>query len=169
MRVQLRIVGDDNSVISEDEIMHLDKGDDRLGAIGLSFDEARTMLAGIQKRVVSTQEASFLGVRLLTLRFVTLPAITNFPPGTRRSSHKGPSPGRGYLTAICRKRITISKNLIRLLATGSRSPARTHHKGGPPVRWMRSVLPAHGTRPAVANAGDTMWSAAEPGRRHHGS
>jgi len=30
IQIQLRIVSDDNSVISEDKILHLDKGDDRL-------------------------------------------------------------------------------------------------------------------------------------------
>jgi hypothetical protein len=30
IQVQLRIVGDDSSVISEGEILHLDKGDDQL-------------------------------------------------------------------------------------------------------------------------------------------
>ena len=39
---------DDNSVISEGEILHFDKGDDRLEVIGLSFDEAKAVLAGIQ-------------------------------------------------------------------------------------------------------------------------
>ena len=59
-QTQLRIVDDDNSVISEDVILHLDKGDDRLEVIGLSFDEAKAALAGIQGRVVSAQAASFL-------------------------------------------------------------------------------------------------------------
>src|SRR6187431_252903 len=59
-QIQLRIVDDDNSVISEDVILHLDKGDDRLEVIGLSFDEAKAALAGIQGRVVTAQAASFL-------------------------------------------------------------------------------------------------------------
>ena len=57
-QIQLRIVDDDNSVISEDVILHLDKGDDRLEVIGLSFDEAKAALAGIQGR--TAQAASFL-------------------------------------------------------------------------------------------------------------
>ena len=60
IEIQLRIVGDDNSVISEDEILHFDKGDDRLEVIGLSFDEAKAVLAGIQGGVVTAQAASFL-------------------------------------------------------------------------------------------------------------
>jgi hypothetical protein len=43
MRIQihLRTVGDSSSVISEGEILHFVKGDDRLEMIGLSFEEAR--------------------------------------------------------------------------------------------------------------------------------
>ncbi len=60
VQVQLRIVGDESSVISEGEILHFDKGDDRLEVIGLSFDEAKAALAGIQGGVVTAQAASFL-------------------------------------------------------------------------------------------------------------
>src|SRR3954447_25561984 len=60
IEIQLRIIADDNSVISEGEILHLDKGDDRLEAIGLSFDDAKAVLAGIQGGVVTAQAASFL-------------------------------------------------------------------------------------------------------------
>jgi len=34
IQIQFRIIGDDNSVISEDEILHFDKDDDRLEAMG---------------------------------------------------------------------------------------------------------------------------------------
>ena len=60
IQIQLRIVGDDNSVISESEILQFDKGDDRLEVIGLSFDEAKAALVGIQGGVVTAQAASFL-------------------------------------------------------------------------------------------------------------
>jgi hypothetical protein len=60
IEIQLRIVADDNSVISEGEILQFDKGDDRLEMIGLSFDEAKAALAGIQGGVVTAQAASFL-------------------------------------------------------------------------------------------------------------
>ncbi|MGF7213231.1 hypothetical protein GGE65_007868 [Skermanella aerolata] len=60
IQIQLRIVGDDSSVISEGEILHLDKGDDRLEVVGLAFDEAKAILAGIQGGVVTAQAASFL-------------------------------------------------------------------------------------------------------------
>jgi hypothetical protein len=48
-------------VISDDEILGLDKGDDQVEAIGLSLVEAKALLAGIQERVVTAQAASFLG------------------------------------------------------------------------------------------------------------
>jgi hypothetical protein len=60
MRVQLRIVGDDGQVLNEDEILRLDKGDDRLEAISLSLDEAKDVLAGTQERLVTAQAASLL-------------------------------------------------------------------------------------------------------------
>ena len=43
IEIQLRIVGDDNSVISADEVLHFDKSDDRVEAIGLSFGNARAV------------------------------------------------------------------------------------------------------------------------------
>jgi hypothetical protein len=60
IQIQFRIIDDDNRVISEDEILHFDKGADRLEAIGLSFAEAKAVLAGIQERMVRAQAASFL-------------------------------------------------------------------------------------------------------------
>jgi hypothetical protein len=60
IEIQLRIVGDDNSVISADEVLHFDKSDDRVEAIGLSFGDAKAVLATIQERVVTAQAASFL-------------------------------------------------------------------------------------------------------------
>src|SRR4051812_41262533 len=60
VQVQLRIVAEDDSVISDDtELLLLDKTDDRLEALGLSLAEAKTLLAGVQQRVVTAQAASF--------------------------------------------------------------------------------------------------------------
>src|SRR4051812_6515743 len=60
VQVQLRIVAEDESVISDDtELLLLDKSDDRLEALGLSLAEAKTLLAGIQQRLVTAQAASF--------------------------------------------------------------------------------------------------------------
>ena len=60
IEIQLRIVGDDNSLISADEVLHFDKSDDRGEAIGLSFGDAKAVLGAIQERVVTAQAASFL-------------------------------------------------------------------------------------------------------------
>ena len=60
IEIQLRIVGDDDSVISTDEVLYLDKSDDKLEAIGLAPSEAKSVLAAIQERVVTAQAASFL-------------------------------------------------------------------------------------------------------------
>src|SRR5689334_4433146 len=60
VQIQLRIVAEDESVISDDtELLLLDKSDDRLEALGLSLAEAKTLLAGIQQRLVTAQAASF--------------------------------------------------------------------------------------------------------------
>ena len=60
IQIQLRIVADDDSIISKDEILQLDKGDDRhrLESISLSLDEAKAVLAGTQERVVTAQAAT---------------------------------------------------------------------------------------------------------------
>jgi hypothetical protein len=60
VQIQLRIVSDDETVLSEDVIACFDKGDDQLEEIGLSLDQAKTMLAGAQTSLVAAQAASFL-------------------------------------------------------------------------------------------------------------
>src|SRR5688572_24132076 len=60
IEIQLRIVDGDNSVISADEVLYFNKSDDRVEAIGLSFGNAKAVLAAIQERVVTVQAASFL-------------------------------------------------------------------------------------------------------------
>ena len=60
VQIQLRIVTDDDTVLSEDVIACFDKGDDQLEEIGLSLDQAKTMLAGAQTSLVAAQAASFL-------------------------------------------------------------------------------------------------------------
>src|SRR5947209_18001514 len=61
VQVQLRIVADDDSVISDDtELLLLDKTDDRLEALGLSLAEAKALLAGVQQRLVTAQAASYV-------------------------------------------------------------------------------------------------------------
>src|SRR3954463_12496729 len=58
VQIQVRIVSDDETVLSEDVIACFDKGDDQLEEIGLSLDPAKTMLAGAQTSLVAA--ASFL-------------------------------------------------------------------------------------------------------------
>jgi hypothetical protein len=60
VQIQVRIVSDDETVLSEDVIACFDKGDDQLEEIGLSLDQAKTMLTGAQTSLVAAQAASFL-------------------------------------------------------------------------------------------------------------
>jgi hypothetical protein len=60
VQIQLRIVIDNDIVLSEDVIACFDKSDDQLEEIGLSLDQAKTMLAGAQTSLVAAQAASFL-------------------------------------------------------------------------------------------------------------
>src|SRR5918995_3673499 len=60
VQIQLRIVTDDETVLSEDVIACFDKGDDQLEEIGMSLEQAKTMLAGAQTSLVAAQAASFL-------------------------------------------------------------------------------------------------------------
>src|SRR4051812_32779404 len=60
VQIQLRIVTDDETVLSEDVIACFDKGDDQLEEIGMSLEQAKTVLAGAQTRLVAAQAESFL-------------------------------------------------------------------------------------------------------------
>ncbi len=60
VQIQVRIVSDDDTVLSEDVIACFDKGDDQLEEIGLSLDQAKSVLASAQTRLVAAQAASFL-------------------------------------------------------------------------------------------------------------
>src|SRR3954468_13729826 len=60
VQIQLRIVTDDDTVLSEDVIACFDKGDDQLEEIGLSLEQAKTMLASAQTSLVAAQSARFL-------------------------------------------------------------------------------------------------------------
>jgi hypothetical protein len=59
VEIQLRIIGD-NTVLSDDAVLHLDRTDDRLAAVGLSLTEAKTLLADIQNRLVAAQAADYV-------------------------------------------------------------------------------------------------------------
>ena len=56
VQIQLRIVSDDDTVLSEDVIACFDKGDDQLEEIGLSLEQAKTVLAGAQTSLVAAQK-----------------------------------------------------------------------------------------------------------------
>ena len=58
VQIQVRIVSDDENVLSDDVIACFDKGDNQLEEIGLSLDQAKTVLAGAQVSLVAA--ASFL-------------------------------------------------------------------------------------------------------------
>src|SRR4051794_12852720 len=60
VQIQVRIVSDDETVLSDDVIACFDKGDDHLEEIGLSLEQAKTVLASAQTRLVAAQAASFL-------------------------------------------------------------------------------------------------------------
>ena len=53
VQIQLRIVGDDDGVLSDDVIAGFDEGNTQLEEIGLSLDEAKTVLAGAQAHLVA--------------------------------------------------------------------------------------------------------------------
>jgi hypothetical protein len=60
VQVQLRIVGDDDTVISDDVVLRLDRTDDHLTAVGLSLTEAKALLADVQNRLVAAQAADYV-------------------------------------------------------------------------------------------------------------
>jgi hypothetical protein len=80
IQIQLRIITDDNNVISEGEVLQFDKGDDRLEVIGLSFNEAKAALAGIQGG--TAQAAGFLA-RHRSCDFCGSPLLSKGPGWTR--------------------------------------------------------------------------------------
>src|SRR5919112_2646918 len=60
VQIQVRIISDDETVLSEEVIACFDKGDDQLEEIGLSLEQAKSVLASAQTRLVAAQAASFL-------------------------------------------------------------------------------------------------------------
>jgi hypothetical protein len=60
VHLQLRIVGDDGTVFTDSEILHLEKSDHRLEAVGLSIGESKSLQKCLQQHVVTAQAAAFI-------------------------------------------------------------------------------------------------------------
>jgi hypothetical protein len=60
VHLQLRIVGDDGTVFTDNEILYLEKSDHRLEAVGLSISESKTLQERLQQHVVTAQAAAFV-------------------------------------------------------------------------------------------------------------
>jgi hypothetical protein len=60
VHLQLRIVGDDSTVFTDSEILHLEKSDHQLEAVGLSIGESKTLQRCLQQHVVTAQVATFV-------------------------------------------------------------------------------------------------------------
>jgi hypothetical protein len=60
VHLQLRIVGDDSTVFTDSEILHLEKSDHQLEAVGLSIGEGKTLQMCLQQHVVTAQVATFV-------------------------------------------------------------------------------------------------------------
>src|SRR3954470_4592774 len=60
VQIQVRIVSDDDTVLSEDVIACFDKGDDQLEEIGLSLEQAKTVLGRARGSLVAAQAMSCL-------------------------------------------------------------------------------------------------------------
>jgi hypothetical protein len=60
VHLQLRIVGDDGTVFTDSEILHLEKSDHRLEAVGLSIGESKSLQKRLQQEVVTAQAAAFV-------------------------------------------------------------------------------------------------------------
>jgi len=60
IQVELRIVSDDSSVISEGEILHLNKGDDRLEVVGLAACRTEVFSQALRSAVAGLAEPADL-------------------------------------------------------------------------------------------------------------
>src|SRR5689334_16129778 len=60
VRVQLRLVSDDDTVIRDEVILQIDKSDDRLEAVGLCLEESKDLLGRLQHAVVEAQAAAYV-------------------------------------------------------------------------------------------------------------
>jgi hypothetical protein len=60
VQLQLRLTTDHGEVISDTEIIRLDKGHDQLAMLGLSLDEAKVLLNRFQERIVTAQAVAYV-------------------------------------------------------------------------------------------------------------
>src|ERR1700742_3164193 len=63
VQIQLKITTEDGEVIDDGEVLALEKGCDRLDAIGLSLAEAKDLLSRLQQRTVEAQAAAYVAGR----------------------------------------------------------------------------------------------------------
>ena len=60
VHLQLRIVGDDGTVFTDCEILHLEKSDHQLETFGLSIGDSKSLQKCLQQQVVTAQAAAFV-------------------------------------------------------------------------------------------------------------
>src|SRR4051794_28774463 len=82
VEIQLRIVGDDGTVLSNNAVLRLERADHRLAVVGLSLAEAKTLLADVQNRLVAAQASDYgfcqlSGQNHKMLRFVIVSDLQN--------------------------------------------------------------------------------------------
>jgi hypothetical protein len=60
VHLQLRIVGDDGTVFTDSEILHLEKSDHQFEALGLSIGDSKSLQKCLQQQVVTAQAAAYV-------------------------------------------------------------------------------------------------------------
>jgi hypothetical protein len=60
VHLQLRIVGDDGTVFTDSEILHLEKSDHQFETIGLSIGDSKSLQKCLQQQVVTAQAAAYV-------------------------------------------------------------------------------------------------------------
>jgi len=60
VHLQLRIVGDDGTVFTDSEILHLEKSDHQFETLGLSIGDSKSLQKCLQQQVVTAQAAAFV-------------------------------------------------------------------------------------------------------------
>src|SRR3954470_9957855 len=60
VHLQLRIVGDDGTVFTDSEILHLEKSDHQFETLGLSIGDSKSLQKCLQQHVVTAQAAAFV-------------------------------------------------------------------------------------------------------------